>query len=163
MDHTIVEKPSFNVVGKAKRVPTKNGENMRIIPQFWAETTANGTFDRVLALPGRGNVLGDVTLGVCTDFAPDMSEFTYIIAAESTAPAQDGFTQVTVPALTWAVFDGVGPISESIGQIWGHIMGEFFPAGGYQHGPGPDLEVYPPGNPMQAGYQYQIWVPVVKK
>jgi AraC family transcriptional regulator len=164
MNYTITEKPSFKVAGKALRVSTKDGENMRRIPQFWDECHADGTHDRLVALAVRGAVLGDVTLGICADFAANMEEFTYMIAAESTeTEVPDGLVERAVPALTWAVFTASGPMPDAIQNLWGQIWSDFFPAGQFTHGDGPDLELYPSSDPSSPDYTFQVWVPVVKQ
>src|SRR3569833_2026281 len=83
MDYKIIEKPAFKVVGKAMRVGTKDGENQRLIPQFWQESAQDGAVGKLSDLAEQDGILGDVILGICKDFAPDMSAFTYMIAAEA--------------------------------------------------------------------------------
>jgi AraC family transcriptional regulator len=162
MDYRIVDKPVFNVVGKAIRVATKDGENFRLIPQFWEQCQKDGTLGQLGKLAGAGS-LGDVTLGICADFAPNMEEFTYMIAAENSGDSvPDGCAERTIPAAAWAVFESVGAMPDAIQNAWGKIWGEFFAAGEYVHGAAPDLEVYPPGDPMSADYRCEVWVPVVK-
>lgn len=164
MDYQIVEKPSFRIVGRPLRVSTKDGENMRAIPDFWQECVANGTLGQLAALAEKSGVFAGDMLGACTDFASDMSEFTYLIAAESpTAKVPDSMVELVAPASTWAVFQAKGAVPDSIQSAWGYIMSEFLPSGEYAHAAGPDLEVYPPGDPMQPSYQCSIWVPVNKK
>jgi AraC family transcriptional regulator len=164
MDYKIIDKPAFTIIGNGLRVSTKDGENMRAIPQFW-DCMTDGTFGRLQALKTDAGVLGEVMLGVCTDFASDMSAFTYLIAVEAvpgTSAAADLVVR-DVQALTWAVFDGKGAMPEAIQNVWGTVMGEFLPSGEYAHGPGPDLELYPEGDPDDPGYVFQVWVPVIKK
>ncbi|MDQ2730206.1 MAG: GyrI-like domain-containing protein [Armatimonadota bacterium] len=164
MDYKIIEGPSFKVVGKALRVPTKDGENMRRIPQFWQECMQDGTYEQLTALAATGVVQKDRMLGICADFAGDMSEFTYLIAAEATDEAiPAGMVEKTIPAATWAVFEGIGPVSQTIQSIWGYIWSEFFQTSPYKHGAAPDLEVYPKGDPFQPDYRLEVRVPVVKK
>jgi AraC family transcriptional regulator len=164
MDYRIVEKPAFPVVGKALRVGTKDGENLRRIPQFWDECLKDGSHDRLAALAGREGILGDVTLGICTDFAPNMEEFTYMIAAEKPDGATlEGMVEKTVPAASWAVFEAAGPLPEAIQTAWSRIWSEFFPTAPFKHGDGPELELYPRGNPHSADYKMEVWIPVVDK
>lgn len=162
MDYRIVEKPAFRVVGKALRVSTKDGENLRRIPQFWEECHRDGSHEQLAALAAQGRALGDVTLGICTDFAPNMEEFTYLIAAEGPQGAvPDGLVEKTIPATTWAVFEATGPMPDAIQTVWGRIWSEFFPAKQFQHGDGPDLELYPRGDATQPEYRSEVWIPVV--
>lgn len=164
MDYQIVEKPAFEIFGKAKRVSTKDGENMRVIPAFWQESMAGGLFGQLMSTSRHDGIFDDAVLGVCTDFAADLSEFTYLIAAEKGAAAvAEDFTVVSVAPLTWAIFHSKGAMPEAIQNVWGYVMGEFFKTSGYEHGHGPDVEVYGPGDPSSADYTFEVWVPVVKK
>lgn len=164
MDYRLIEKPAFPVVGKALRVSTKDGENMRVIPQFWGECCQDGSFDRLKRLASQDGILGDVTLGICMDFAEDMSAFTYMIAVQGEKPdGHEDMTEKTIPAATWAVFESEGPMPEAIQTVWGHIWSEFFPSGEFKHGAAPDLEIYPKGDPTQPDYRFQVWVPVVRQ
>ncbi len=161
MNYTIVEKPAFRVIGKPLRVSTKNGENIRRIPQFWDECMSDGTYEQLTRTVKDDNVLGDVTLGICTDFTANMEEFTYMIAAVGTpGDVPEGMVEKAVPALMWAVFDVTGPMPEAIQNVWGEIFSEFFETSGYHHGAGPDLELYPPGDASSSDYSSQVWVPV---
>jgi len=162
MDYRVVEKPSFKVVGKAMRVTTKDGENLRRIPEFWLECLRDGSHDKIEALGAKGVVLGPVTLGICLDFSSNMEEFTYMIAAESSdGSVPDGLIEREIPAATWAAFEGKGAMPDSIQTVWGGIWSDFFPSGQYKHGNAPDLELYPPGDPRDADYRFEVWVPVI--
>lgn len=164
MDYQIVDKPGFKVAGKSIRVPMKNGENMRLIPEFWQQTVADGTHKVLQELAGKGSVFGDSLLGICLDFAPDMSEFTYMIASELPAGiSSDGLEERSIQPATYAVFEAEGALPDSLQRVWGTVMSEFLPSGEYAHADSPDLEVYPPGNPMAPNYHCSVWVPVAKK
>jgi AraC family transcriptional regulator len=177
MNYQIVEKPSFHVVGKALRVSTKGGENMRRIPEFWQECVADGTVGRLVEMASRSETLPSVTLGICADFSEDMSEFTYIVSAQSEPtpnpslkgrepdsndPA-NGWMDKTISAATWAVFEATGAMPDSIQAVWSDIWSDFLPSSPYRHADGPDIEVYPAGDPMQPDYRFEVWVPVETK
>jgi AraC family transcriptional regulator len=164
MDYRIVEKRSFTVAGKAVRVSTRDGENLRRIPQFWEECLHDGAHERLAALAASGNTLGNVTLGICMDFTPNMEEFTYMIAAEAAdGDVPDGMIGKSIPALTWAVFEAQGAMPDAIQTVWSRIWSEFFPSMQFKHAEGPDLELYPSGDPTQSDYRFEVWVPVVKQ
>lgn len=164
MEYTIVKKPAFRIVGKALRVTMKGNENMSRIPQFWQECLADGSHDLLVALPSRGAVLGDVTLGICMDFSENMDEFTYMVAAEvSDGEVPPGMLEKSVPASNWAVFEATGPMPEAIQNVWAGVWSEFFPSEPFAHAAAPDLELYPIGDPTQPGYRSEVWVPVVRK
>lgn len=161
MEYKIMERESFTVVGKAKRVSCVDGENLRQVPEFWVQCGKDGTEEKLLeiASPNSGDMLG-----ICTDFGGD--EFTYLIAVEADADAADpaaGLVAREIPAHTWAVFTSVGPIPAAIQDVWQRIYKEWLPATGYEHAEGPELEVYPPGDASAADYRCEIWLPIVKK
>jgi len=164
MDFKIEDKPAFEIFGKGIRVPTKDNQNMTLIPQFWQTSMSDGLFGQLMAGSKQDGVTGGDVLGVCADFAPDMSEFTYLIAIEKgNGPVAGGLSTIAVPALTWAIFPGTGPMPDAIQTVWGFVMGEFFQTSGYTHGPGPDVEVYSDGDPTSPDYKFEVWVPVIKK
>jgi AraC family transcriptional regulator len=120
MDYRLVDKPAFCVVGKALRVSTKDGENQRRIPQFWGDCFHDGTHAQLTALASLSVLPGDTMLGICTDFAEDMQEFTYLIAVETQSSAvPEGLIEKAVPAMTWAVFESIGAMPEAIQTVWG--------------------------------------------
>ena len=124
MDYRIVEKPAFQVIGKAVRVSTKDGEMMKMIPAFWGKSLEDGTHKTLSEMVSSQGILGNVSLGICMEFQDDLQEFTYLIAVEKTqraAPA--GFVEKNIPAATWAVFESVGSMPEAIQKVWGpHLL-----------------------------------------
>src|SRR6185437_11903436 len=82
MDYKIVEKPAFKVAGKGLRVSTKDNEQMRSIPAFWQAAGADGTIDGVLKAMSDG-ITNRAMIGMCTEFAMDIQEFTYDIGVET--------------------------------------------------------------------------------
>ncbi len=158
MDYKIIDKDAFKVIGKSIRVSTKDGENYKRIPEFWQENCENGFNERLEKFEGK---LGK--LGICwNDYSNE--EFTYIIAIEKPAvEVNESVQEYTIPASTWAVFESVGPMPDSIQKVWGRIFSEWFPASSFEHADAPELEVYPQGDSESEDYHCQIWVPVVKK
>jgi AraC family transcriptional regulator len=158
MDYQIMDKPAFRVVGKATSITTADGENFRRIPRFWRECMDDGSWQRVVDLAQNGT-----TFGICADFSPELKEFTYLIAAATAAAVPEGMAEREIPAATWAVFQAVGPLPGSIQQVTRRIFSEWFPATGYEHADGPELEVYPPGDGDAADYRCEVWIPIVRK
>jgi AraC family transcriptional regulator len=159
MNHKIVEKEAFQIVGKGIKVSTVNGENQRVIPAFWDESNGNGF---TLELEKNSGPMG--LLGACMQFDRLNEEFVYFIGAEKNIvdlPVE--WEEKTIPASTWAVFESVGPMPESIQKVWGQIYSEWFPSSGYEHGDAPELEVYPLEDPNDENYRCEVWIPVVKK
>lgn len=155
MDYRMVDRESFTVVGKGLRTSAKVGQNLRDIPEFWERSMKDGTTDQVAALAPDKPMLG-----VCTDFTLGSDEFLYLIAVEAPADKADaaaGLVARDIPANTWAVFTSS---MQDIQPTWQRIFQEWFPATGYEHAHGPELEVYvEEGGTMKC----EIWIPVVKK
>lgn len=104
------------------------------------------------------------TLGVCMEYNQEEEALTYVIAVEKPqGQVPSEFEEKEIPAASWAIFESVGPIPDAIQKVWGRIYAEWFPATGYEHAGGPELEVYPLGDPSAADYRCEVWIPVVKK
>ena len=166
MDYRIIEKPAFDVVGKARKFTTVNGENFIKIPQFWEEFVQDENGDKILMdLTQRkpGPVTGAIELGVCIA-EKGMEEFIYAIGVEKPDKAVPvGFEVIHIPAATWAIFESIGPMPKAIQDITVQIFQEWFPSTGYEHDAKPELEVYLPGDPDSPDYRCQVWVPIIKK
>lgn len=160
MDYQIIDKLGFKVVGKSIRVSTQDGENFRRIPKFWDECMEDGTYTQICRLAAEQSVLG-----ICMDFSAEQQELTYMIAVESSSDPPAGLSGREIPAATWAVFQASGPLPESIQTVWKRIFSEWFPATGYEHAGGPELEVYPnpEGQADPSDYRCEVWIPVVRQ
>ncbi|MGM9950956.1 MAG: GyrI-like domain-containing protein [Lysinibacillus sp.] len=159
MDYRIVEKEAFQVVGKSIRTTTIEGENSRKIAAFWNEVNQNG-FARELAK--NCGSLG--LIGVCMDFDKQQEHLNYLIGAEKHAePIPSDWEERQIPEATWAVFPVRGAMPDAIQKAWGRIFSEWFPATGYEHAGGPEMEVYlSDADPSAEDYYSEIWIPVKK-
>ena len=165
MDYRIIEKPAFDVVGKARKFTTVNGENFIKIPQFWDEFIQAKHYDVLMKLTqGKtGPVTGADSLGVCIGVG-GMEEFTYGIGVEKPEKAVPaGFDIIHIPAATWAIFESIGPMPKAIQDVTKQIFEEWFPSTGYEHAAKPELEVYLPGDTSSPEYRCQVWIPIIKK
>jgi AraC family transcriptional regulator len=165
MDYRIIEKPAFNVVGKARKFTTVQGENFIKIPQFWDEFMKTKHFDALMKLTQgkNGPVTGAGSLGVCI-VEGGMEEFTYGIGVEKPDKAVPaGFDVIHIPAATWAVFESIGPMPKAIQDVTVRIFQEWFPSTGYEHDAKPELEVYLEGDMNSKDYRCQVWIPIIKK
>ena len=159
MDYKIVQKEAFRVIGKAFKVSTREGENLKKIPEFWIECKSNGTCERICSIDNRQNMLG-----ICMDFESDKEQFSYMIAIEDVNKSKDtGFETREIPAATWAVFTSIGPMPHALQKVWERIFQEWFPSTGFEHADAPELEVYLPGDPSSQDYKCEVWIPIVKK
>ncbi|MBC8059097.1 MAG: AraC family transcriptional regulator [Clostridiaceae bacterium] len=159
MNYKIINKGSFTVIGKQKRIRAVDGENFKEVPQFWNDCMEDGSYKWITSKAGKLGVLG-----VSMDLQ-NFSEgfFTYMIGVEKikdTLPK--GYVSATIPAATWAVFESIGPLPEAIHDVTRRIFSEWMPATGYQHDCAPELEVYPEGDIYSANYRCEIWIPIKK-
>ncbi|MGF7047760.1 AraC family transcriptional regulator [Paenibacillus sp. DS2015] len=160
MEYRIVEKEDFTVIGKSIQVTTRDGENLREIPLLWQEANKDGTSDRLAEIG-----LNKDLLGICTGMDHTNETFAYWIAVEGRPGSADlqGLASTVIPAANWAVFTSIGPMPHAIQTLWERIFQEWFPGTGYEHTGGPELELYPPGNPSAEDYRCEVWVPIKKK
>lgn len=156
MNHKIMSKEEFKVVGVSKHVSCKNGENFQIIPKYWDEIFRTGAFEILDKNKGELGVLG-----ISCNFNNDLEEFDYIIAVEGdTIEGLDNFEVVNIPKQSFAMFESIGPIPHAIQAVILKIYAEWFPQTKYQQAEGPVLEVYLPGNQDSMDYKCEVWVPV---
>jgi AraC family transcriptional regulator len=159
MNYNIISKEQFKVAGVSKHITSKNGENFKIIPRFWDEVCARGTY-KILD-KNQGN-LG--ILGISHNFNNELDEFDYIISVEGdTLEGLSNFEVVNIPKNSWAVFESIGPMPHAIQDVIHRIYAEWFPATKYEHAGGPELEVYLPGDPSAEDYKCEVWIPVIEK
>lgn len=157
MDYKLIEKDSFKVIGKTKRITTQDGENLNLVPLFWNECVADGSYQTICSMAG-----GKGVFGICMDFEPNYEAFTYMIAVEDNGETPEDFSPAEIPAARWAVFESIGPMPGAIQKVWERIYSEWIPATGYQQEEGPQLEVYPVGDISALDYKCEVWIPIRK-
>ncbi|WP_010250833.1 AraC family transcriptional regulator [Acetivibrio cellulolyticus] len=159
MDYKIVEKEAFTVVGKKTKITTANGENKKLIPEFWDNCNRDGSMEWLSQNAGKLRVMG-----VCTDLNTFCEGyFSYMLAIEKTKePIPEGYVIERIPAATWAVFEAVGPMPESLQNVEMRVFSEWFPSTGYQHECAPELEIYSEGDFTAPDYRCEYWVPIKK-
>ena len=160
MDYKLIEKPAFDVVGKARKFTTVQGENFIKIPQFWNEFMKDKSWDTLMKVSGgkEGKITGGGSLGVCIG---NEENFSYAIGVEKPDKAvPSNFDVFHIPAATWAVFDCT---LDNLQDITKRIYSEWFPSTGYEHAAAPEIEVYLPGDFANTAMKCQIWIPIIKK
>ena len=156
MNYKIVDKGSFIVVGKQRRITMVDGENFKQIPEFWSDCMKDGSYQQISSNAGKLGILG-----ICKDFGKD--EFNYMIGVEKIKDnLPKGYVSSTIPTATWAVFESIGALPKSIQDLTRRIFTEWLPSTGYQHDCAPELEVYPVGDTSSNNYRCEIWIPIKK-
>lgn len=75
----------------------------------------------------------------------------------------DNFSQLDVPATSWAVFEVEGPFPETLQTTWGRIYSEWFPESDYELSQGPEILWNENEDTSSPIFKSEIWIPVQKK
>ena len=89
----------------------------------------------------------------------------YWIAGEYTGgDVPEGMTVCELPAMEWAKFRCKGPLPGALQAVNTRIFSEWLPGNTeYELAHEANIEWYAPGDPQDAGYESDIWVPVKLK
>jgi AraC family transcriptional regulator len=163
MNYRIEEKEAFRIVGIKKRVSIIfHGVNPEIAA-MWG-TLNNEIINRLKNL---SNVEPLGLLQASSNFSDgrmeEKGELDHYIGVATTNECPDNLTQLEVPALTWAVFESVGPFPETLQDIWGRIYSEWFPSANYQQTQGPEILWNEHKDVSSPTFKSEIWIPILKK
>lgn len=159
----IEERPAFDIVGlRAALVnPAADAlgeealaENFRQVPLLWEKAAREGIVPRLLTMMD-GQVKGLLGVSACP---PQQNDWQYYLAVASTQEAPQGLEKYTVPAATWAVFPGKGPMPGAIQDLEKRVVTQWLPVSGYEYADAPDVECYLAPNPENAAFE--VWLPV---
>ncbi|GHT69137.1 hypothetical protein FACS1894110_18040 [Spirochaetia bacterium] len=167
MEPKIVNLSAIKMAGYIINTTGKDGENLRAIPQFWADYVSDGRMEK---LHGENFLKSHTEYGACFPENPVTGEFEYIIGVE----VKDGTRVPPVyqvretPPAAYAVFssppaDGAG-FSAAIQGMWGYIFAEWLPGAAYQIDPnGVNFELYDERCMLDNAKVCDIYVPVVRR
>ncbi|HSH03254.1 MAG TPA: AraC family transcriptional regulator [Anaerolineae bacterium] len=159
MNYRIVEKEPFFIVGLYKRVPlVYHGVNPEIVAM-----SALLTPDLITQLKGLSNIEPRGIISASTNFSEgraEGSELDHYIGVATTAMVPDDLACLTVPAMSWAVFEAVGPFPETLQNVWQRIYTEWFPTVGYEQVAGPEILWNESQDISLPNYRSEIWIPV---
>ena len=158
MNYKIETKDSFRIVGAKKHFSMDLEESFAKVPLFWQETAQAGLLPKLCSLINQPP-LGVMGVTTCMN----ESDFDYYIAVATDQPVPDGMREYEVSACTWAVFECIGPMPNSIQELQKRILSEWLPVSGYEYADAPEIEVYYEGDQQSPTYQCEVWLPVVKK
>jgi AraC family transcriptional regulator len=170
MEYKIVEREEFNLVGVGFSTSFTDGVCYKEIPKFWDTSYENGTIGRLRNFAGYigEEEFGTQCLGAALyDYKAD-GTFRYMLTA--VPPSNEGleeYEQLTVPKMTWAVFQATCKFDEQLDMIsiWKRIP-EWFQATGYEHAEAPEMEAYQRIDTVtigDGGFVGEIWIPIIKK
>ncbi|RDY26298.1 AraC family transcriptional regulator [Romboutsia weinsteinii] len=156
MNYSIVKKEEMRIVG-VKCLLEKNVEdNFKTVPKLWQDVAQNGNLNKIVSLMD-SNSKGILGVSACMD---NLDKWEYYIATETNKEIVGGMTEYIIPACTWAVFPGEGPMPTAIQDIEKRAITEWLPTSGYEYADAPDIEVYLNQDP--ANSKFEVWIPIRK-
>ncbi|HWI62855.1 MAG TPA: AraC family transcriptional regulator [Symbiobacteriaceae bacterium] len=162
MNYRIVEKAPFRIVGLKRRVTlVYSGVNPEIAA-MWASLDP----ERIRQLKELANVEPVGLVSASVNFSEgrlDGGTLDHYIGAATDKVCPAHFEALEVPALTWAVFESVGPFPETLQDIWGRIYAEWFPSSDYEQTPGPELLWNESKDVTSPTFRSEIWIPVKRR
>ena len=158
MNYRIEEKEAFRIVGIKKRVPIIfKGVNPEIA-SMWGNLDSE-TINKFKKL---SNVEPMGLINASTNFSEGRMVDHYIGVA-TTKACPDNLTQLEVPALSWAVFEAIGPFPDTLQDVWGRIYSEWFPSSNYEQIEGPEILWNENKDVTSPTLKSEIWIPILKK
>ncbi len=159
MNFRIIKKEAFRVVGYATHEAMTMEDCFEKTPLFWKKVIDGGGIEKLSALLSKGEPEGILGISGC-----EGGEYSgYYISVATDAEVPEGMEEYIVPETTYAVFEAVGALPDSIQDVQQRIISEWLPASGYEYAPAPDIEVYPAGDQSSPDYRCEVWLPIVKR
>lgn len=163
MNYRIEEKEAFRIIGIKKRVPIIfNGVNPEIA-SMWESLDG----EAINKLKKLSNVEPMGLLSASTNFSEarmeEKGELDHYIGVATTKTCPDNLTQLEVPALSWAVFEAIGPFPDTLQDVWGRIYSEWFPSSNYEQLEGPEILWNESKDVTSPTFKSEIWIPILKK
>ncbi|KKB33878.1 AraC family transcriptional regulator [Bacillus thermotolerans] len=163
MNYRIEQKGEFNIVGIMKRVPIIfEGENPEISAMWKSLTMA-----KIEQLKQLSNIEPAGMIQASTNFSEgrmeEKGELDQYIGVATTQECPENFSELEVPALTWAIFESTGPFPSTLQETWGRIYSEWFPSSNYQAAEGPEILSIKTQDLTSPAVTSEIWIPVLKR
>lgn len=162
MNYKIVEKEAFQVYGIERIFDTKDGENLREIPNFWSQNINNGELLKLSKSAGCPSSIN----AICGYQEMEGTTFPYMLCTMKT-PLSDttGYTVVDVPKSTWAVFvneaHSIEDTSKETQALSSRVFTEWLLTADYDLVPGYDFEMY--YSDFKGKFYEEIWLRVTPK
>ena len=162
MNYRIVEKDAFHIVGIKKRVPIVfDGVNPEIAA-MWQSLNS----EMIILLKNLSNVeplgLINASVNFSAERMEEKGELDHYIGVATTRDYPNNLTNIEVPALTWGVFEAVGPFPATLQDVWGRIYSEWLPSSIYEVAQGPEILWNEHKDVTSPNFKSEIWIPIVK-
>lgn len=143
MNYKIVKKEAFQVYGIERVFDTKDGENLRAIPDFWTELIKNGNYEKLAKSANYPSTINSV----CGYRDMTGTMFPYMICGLKTPLSETkGYTIVDVPSSTWAIFvnepHNIDETSKETQALIARVYTDWLPTSNYEIIPGYEFEMY---------------------
>lgn len=158
MDHRIIEKDAFRIVGLTTRAPLIH-EGVNPVLQRFSESVPMETNLRLKELSDQEphGILA-VTANL-DDSLEEGTEFDYWHGVATSADAPDGLDALEVPAGAWLVFRSSGAFPQTLQQLWPYAYTEWFPSNPWRQAPGPSLVRMQLADD-HATAECELWLPI---
>lgn len=162
MNYRLEEKEAFQIVGIKKRVAIVfEGENPEITA-MWKSLDEN----QLNELKALSDVAPQGIIQASTNFSEGRMEekggLDHYIGVATIKESPEYFSELKVPACTWAVFESNGPFPETLQNVWGRIYSEWFPTSHFQQMEGPEILSIKSEDLTTSDVRSEIWIPVTK-
>ncbi|MBR3694419.1 MAG: GyrI-like domain-containing protein [Erysipelotrichales bacterium] len=154
MNYKMITKEEIRVLGIRKWFSTQNNQQLQEIPKMW-DSLSEEWYKKIYALSCNGG-----TVGLCGDMYD--GGFEYWIGCMSNKPCPNDLEEIIIPSATWAVFEVVGPLPQSLQEVTNRIYSEWLPNCGFQHANIPEIEYYTVGDSSALDYKSEVWIPIKK-
>ena len=163
MECRVESKDEFSVYGMERVFTTEDDKMLKDIPAFWGECWESG---RCSALLESANGQASGVHAICGYRETGTNTFPYMIFTHRTEKSDTkGFTEVCVPAATWAIFksekhtmEQTAPVVQSLIK---RIYVEWLPNASYKKVDGYELELcFCAGDGM---FYSEVWIRVESK
>lgn len=157
MNHRMVEREAFQVVGVRRKCPCGNETGVAGIPEFWGEVNANGTVGRLVPLMN-GDIKG--LLGITDNYDAENQTIDYWIAAEHRGEGSRELETLIIPKSKWVVFEVRGSAPTAMPEAWRQVYTEWIPSNGYALAAAPAIEAYTDPDPYRDDALNEIWLAI---
>ncbi|MDZ8173109.1 AraC family transcriptional regulator [Microbacterium xanthum] len=161
MDARITDRPDFQLIGHATRLPLIHEGVNPHIQTFIASLPA----EEHARLKAISDTEPGGLLQVSTDVDPDYiegSELTYLhaVAVTDGTPVPDDLDAIKVPAGRWAVFRTEGEYPAALQSAWAATATEWFPSNPWRLRPGPSIVSILDRAEDFSAATCELWLPV---
>ncbi|MBW9119056.1 AraC family transcriptional regulator [Microbacterium trichothecenolyticum] len=164
MDTRIADRPAFQLVGHAARVPlVHEGVNPHIQAHIAGLPVSEHARLKDLSSTEPAGLL-QVSADVDPDYV-EGTQLTYLhgVALDEHESAPEDLDVIAVPAGAWAVFRTEGPYPATLQSAWAATASDWFPSNPWRLRPGPSIVAVLDRSPDFGFATCELWLPVERE